>query len=124
MANQPVLAPGAWVQLNPSSQSPRAKGPSASEKTIGIVKQQIQAQGKQYFQVVWNPGAANPDMALYTADQLTPLDQQTASQLRGQLAQGEDISSNVPPASSTYQQPPIPPEALPQLQQPGMEPKQ
>jgi hypothetical protein len=104
MATTPVLAPGGWVQLNPSTESPRAGKPSAEEMTIGMVKQQFTAQGKQYYQVIWNPGDANPKSGLYHEDELTPLDQQTANQIRQQMGQG-DYQANLPEQGSNYQQP-------------------
>jgi hypothetical protein len=104
MTTTPTLAPGAWVQINPSKDSPRAKTPSATEQTIGIIKQTFTAQGEQFYQVVWNPGDANPKTSIYHQDQLTVLDQQQANQIRQQVASG-DYQSSMPEPSSEYQSP-------------------
>jgi len=104
MTAAPTLATGAWVQLNPSTESPRAMKPSATEQTIGIVKQVFTQQGEQYYQVVWNPGDANPKTAIYHANELTPLDQQTATKIRQQLASGT-YQPNTPESSTDYKSP-------------------
>jgi hypothetical protein len=105
MATAPVLAPGGWVQLNPSTDSPRAGKPSATEQTIGKVTQVFTQEGEQYYQVVWNPGDANPKTAIYHGDQLTALDQQTANTIRQQLAAGTYQPGNLPQPSSNYKSP-------------------
>lgn len=116
MANTPVLGPGAYVQYNPSKDSPRAQGPSGPEQTIGIVRQVFTQQGGQYFQVIWNPGDAYPKQGMYTASQLKPLTQQESSQILTQLQQGR-YQPNLPKQSSEYVSPPIPtPVAPPSLQ--------
>lgn len=104
MATAPALGPGVWVQLNPSKESPRAGKPSAEEQTIGIVKQMFTAEGESYYQVVWNPGDATPKTATYHADELTPLDQQTADKIRQQISSGS-YQANLPQQSSEYQSP-------------------
>src|SRR5215472_8434474 len=104
MAQAPTLGPGVWVQLNPSTDSPRAGKPSPEEETIGKVMQAFTAEGDQYYQVVWNPGDASPKTATYHADQLTPLDQQQADQIRQQMSQGT-YQPNLPQQSSEYQAP-------------------
>jgi len=106
MANAPALTTGGWVQLNPSTDSPRAGKPSAQEQTIGKVMQVFTQEGEQYYQVVWNPGDANPKSAIYRQDQLTPIDEQQATQIRQQMAQG-NYQANLPQQSSNYQAPPL-----------------
>lgn len=104
MTAAPALGPGVWVQLNPSKDSPRSKDPSAQEQTIGIVKQAFTTQGEQYYQVVWNPGDANPKTANYHANELTPLDQQTADKIRQEISSGT-YQPNLPQKASEYQSP-------------------
>lgn len=104
MATAPPLAVGGWVQLNPSTDSPRANKPSATEQTIGTIKGVFTQEGDQYYQVVWNPGDANPKTGIYRAEQLTSLDQQTANGIRQQLAQG-NYQANLPQPGSNYQSP-------------------
>lgn len=120
MATQPTLGPGAYVQLNPSNDSPRAALPSAPEKTIGVVKQAITAQGEQYFLVVWNPGDKFPRTGTYHADQLTAVSQQDAQTILQQMASGT-YTPNIPKAASNFIEPSPPAQALPQTQQPGLE---
>lgn len=106
------LSTGSYVQYNATVQSPLSPGPDAAEQTIGIIRQFFTAQGKQYAQVVWNPGSATPETALYTADQLCPISQQQAADLTNQMNAG----TYQPPsgtASSNYQQPTVPAMALP-----------
>lgn len=97
-STNPLLAIGSWVQLN--MQSPytyRQKGsplqessafPAIAERTIGIVRSAYVAQGTQFYQIVWNPGSDKPETGLYTIDQLSPLSQQQAQQIQGQMAAG------------------------------------
>lgn len=106
------LATGSFVQYNSSVQSPLAPGPDAAEQTIGIVRQLFTAQGKQYAQVVWNPGSATPETALYTADQLCTITQQQAADLTNQMNAGTYQPSTGTPGSN-YQQPSVPTLALP-----------
>ena len=104
MATAPALVTGGWVQLNPSTESTRAKNPSAEEQTIGKIMQVFTSQGEQYYQVIWNPGDANPKSAIYHGNELTALDQQQANQIRQQMAQG-DYQANLPEQGSNYQSP-------------------
>lgn len=102
---------GGYVQYNSAVQNPQAPGPDAAEQTIGIVRSLFTAQGTQYAQVVWNPGSANPETALYTCDQLCPISQQQAMDLINQMNCGD-----MPPSTSvgsSYTQPSIPTLALP-----------
>lgn len=108
-----ALPVGQWVQYNVAVQDPRAPLPDISEQTIGIVRNAFMGQGQQYYQVVWNPGEATPKSALYTEDQLCPLDQQTAQQITSQLASGTFTPSMTGTPGSQYQQPSIPTIALP-----------
>jgi hypothetical protein len=106
------MTTGGYVQYNPTVQSPLAPPPSAPEETIGIVRQLFSAQGKQYAQVVWNPGSARPQTGLYTADQLCPISQQQAVDLTNQMNEGTYQPPTGAP-SSNYQQPTVPTLALP-----------
>ena len=98
------MATGSYVQYNATTQSPLSPGPSAAEQTIGIVRQLFMSQGKQFAQVVWNPGDANPKTGIYHADQLTALDQQTAQQIRQQIAAGT-YQPSTPQSSTDYKSP-------------------
>lgn len=115
----PSLATGTWVQYNVSTQSPLAALPTTAEQTIGIIRQAFTAQGKQFFQVVWNPGNMFPETGLYTADELCALTQQEAQQITAQMNAG---SYQLPQggAGSNYQQPDVPSLALP----PGLQGEQ
>jgi hypothetical protein len=104
MANAPTLGPGVWVQLNSTTESPRAGKPSAEEQTIGKVMQAFSSEGDQYYQVIWNPGDMNPKTGLYKANELTSLDQQTADQIRQQIAAGT-YQPNIQKQGSNYQEP-------------------
>lgn len=106
------LTPGGWVQLNATTQSPLAPGPDKAEQTIGIIRQMFMAQGKQYFQIVWNPGSMFPETAMYTSDQLSPISAQSAQQIQQQMNAGTWQPSNAA-AGSNYQQPNVPEPALP-----------
>lgn len=105
------LPNGQWVSYNPSFDSPRAAPASGPEQGIGIVRQSMNAQDGQYYQVVWNPGDANPRSAWYHANQLTCLTQAEAQSIAQQMANGQTPS--LPPQSSQYQAPTIPTQALP-----------
>lgn len=118
MAQQPTLTPGAWVQLNPSTDSPRAALPSIAEQGIGIIRQAFTAAGQKVYLVVWNPGDARPQTGLYKEAELTPLSQQDANNRMNQMASGSTPS--LPTQGSQYQQPPVPAQALPQTQEPGL----
>lgn len=104
MATAPPLAVGGWVQINPATDSPRAGKPAPQEQTIGTIKGMFTQEGDQYYQVVWNPGDANPKTGIYKAEQLTSLDPQTANGIRQQLAQGNYVP-NTPQSSTNYQSP-------------------
>lgn len=122
MATQnPTLPPGQWVQYNVTTQDPRAALPSDEEKGIGQVRQSFSKTDGQYYQVVWNPGSMKPKSALYHEDQLCPLDQKQAQDLRNQMAEGTYSESGGVPGAN-FQQPNIPIQAAPTSQQrPGME---
>src|SRR5215475_13295041 len=104
----PTIGIGSWVQLNPTTQDPRAPQPDLAEQTIGIVRQSFVSQGKQMYQVVWNPGEARPQSALYTDDQLTPLDPQAANEIKNPLAAGTYQPSLSGTPGSQFVQPPVP----------------
>ena len=108
----PQLALGSYVQYNVTTQSPLAQGPSPAEQTSGIVRQFFTAQGKQYAQVVWNPGSQFPDTGLYTADQLCAITQQQAADITCQMNAGT-YTPDLGTPSSNYQQPTVPTLALP-----------
>jgi len=122
MATQnPLLPIGQWVQYNVSTQNPRAKLPTSDESGIGQVRQSFTKADGTYYQIVWNPGAQNPVSGLYHQDQLCALDQQQASDIRSQIAQGTYTPNQGTPGQD-YQQPNIPVQAAPpSMQQPGME---
>jgi hypothetical protein len=106
------MSTGSWVQYDVTTQSPLAGMPSAAEQTIGLVRQLFTAQGKQYAQVVWNPGSQFPETGLYTSDQLCAISQQQAVDLTNQM----NCGTYEPPAgtpSSNYTQPSVPALALP-----------
>lgn len=106
------MSTGSWVQYNVTTQSPLSPMPSAAEQTIGLVRQLFTAQGKQYAQVVWNPGSQYPETGLYTSDQLCAITQQQAVDLTNQMNSG-DYSPNLGTPSSNYKQPSVPTLALP-----------
>lgn len=119
MATQnPLLPVGQWVQYNVSVQSPRAELPSVAEQTIGSIRQAFTAQGKTFYQVVWNPGDANPETGLYTDDQLCALTQQQATAIRQQIACGTYQPNMSGTPGADYQQPNIPVQAAPPQDQP------
>ena len=99
MAQQPTLAPGVQVQINPSTDSARAGKPSPEEQGIGIIKQVFTAQGDQMYLVVWNPGDKTPKTGTYRAEQLTPLSQQQATNLTNQM--NTDTNAPATPNAST-----------------------
>lgn len=106
------MTQGGYVQYNATVQSPLSPAPTAAEKTIGIVRSLFSAQGKQYAQVVWNPGSYAPETGLYTEDQLCSITQQQAADLVNQMNEGTyEPPSGTP--SSNYQQPTVPALALP-----------
>lgn len=105
------LPNGQWVSYNPSFDSPLAKAASGAEQGIGIVRQSMNAQDGQYYQVVWNPGDNNPRSAWYHANQLTCLTQAEAQSIAQEMANGQTPS--LPTQSSQYQQPTVPTQALP-----------
>lgn len=112
----PSLTPGTYVQLNPTSDSPRAQPPSAIEQTIGVVRQSFFQQGEPYYQVVWNPGDARPKIGMYHESELTVLTQQQSQDILNQLAAGT-YTPNTAPQGSTYQPAALPTSAIPpQLQ--------
>jgi len=118
--NSPLLPPGQQVKYNATTQDPRATGPSTDEQGIGVIRQSFTKADGPYYQVVWNPGSNRPKSALYHQDQLTPLDQQQAQELMGNLAQGQLADVGQP--GSNFQQPNVPVQAAPpNQQQPGME---
>lgn len=106
---------GTWVQYNATTQSPLAALPTAAENTIGLVRQAFTAEGKQYLQVVWNPGSEFPETGLYTADQLCPITQQQAANITNEMNSGQyDPTQNpIGQPASNYQQPLVPSQALP-----------
>ena len=108
----PTLATGGWVQYNATVQNPQSPGPSAAEQTIGLVRQIFTAQGKQFYQVVWNPGSMFPETGLYSSNELTPLSQQSAQQILSEM-NAETYSPANPNTGSNYKQPNIPQAALP-----------
>lgn len=110
-SSQP-LATGSYVQYNVTTQSPQAPGPTPGEQTIGIIRQLFTAQGKQYAQVVWNPGSLYPETGLYTADELCTMTQQQAADAANQMNAGTYQPPSGTP-SSNYQQPTVPALALP-----------
>ena len=121
MATQnPALPIGQWVQYNSTVDNPRTSTVSPQEKTIGIIRNSFTQGDGQYYQVVWNPGEQLPRSALYHASELTPLSQQSAMQIIGQMNAG----TYQPPdqvAGSNYQQPNVPIQAAPPAnQQPGL----
>lgn len=122
MATQnPSLPIGQWVQYNITTQSPRSKLPAGPEQGIGLIRGAYTKSDGCYYQVVWNPGSQNPVSGLYHEDQLCALDQQQASDIRSQIAQGT-YTPDTSQASTNYQQPNIPIQAAPpSQQQPGME---
>jgi len=117
--NQPMPV-GQRVKYNATTQDPRAAPPAPQEQGIGVVRQSFTRSDGPYYQVVWNPGDANPKSALYHGSQLTPLDQQQAQELISSLQQGQMADTGTP--GSSYQQPSIPTIAAPPSEQPpGME---
>lgn len=112
MTTTPSLQTGTWVQYNVSTQSPLAALPTAAEQTIGIIRQAYTAQGKQFFQVVWNPGSMFPEVGLYSTDELCALTAQQAQQITSQMNSGTYQGLTATPSAS-YQQPDVPTLALP-----------
>lgn len=106
------LTTGSYVQYNVTTQSPLSPAPSAAEQTIGLVRQLFTAQGKQFAQVVWNPGSQFPETGLYTSDQLCAITQQQAVDLTNQMNAGTYAPPSGTP-SSNYTQPSVPALALP-----------
>lgn len=107
---------GGYVQYNATTQNPQSPPPAAAEETIGIVRQLFTAQGKQFAQVVWNPGSARPETGLYTVDQLCAISQKQAQDLVNQMNEG----TYKPPSQqvgSNFQEPDIPTLALPPVLQ-------
>lgn len=113
----PTLAPGTWVQLNPSTESPRAGKPSAEEQTIGKITQSFMTQGEKFYQVVWNPGDMNPKTGTYREKELTELTQQQAQSIRQSIAAG-NYQASLPQQGSNYQAPELETPALPPNEQP------
>lgn len=106
------MVQGGYVQYNPTTQSPLSPAPTAAEETVGLVRQLFSAQGKQYAQVVWNPGSRFPETGLYTEDELCPLSQKEAVDITNQMNAG----TYEPPdnaLSSNFTQPSVPSLALP-----------
>lgn len=119
MATQnPMIQDGSYVQLNPSSDSPRAAAPSSIEQTIGVVRGSYTQAGEPYYQVVWNPGSDRPKVATYHASELTVLSQQQAQQIMQQISAGT-YQPNTQQQGSTYQPRPLPSQVSPQTQNPG-----
>jgi len=115
-SNTPTV--GSWVQYNVTTQSPLSAMPTAAENTIGIVRQLFTAQGRQFVQVVWNPGSLYPETGLYTIDQLCEITSQQAAQIQSNINSGQyDPTKPQGTPSSNYQQPQVPSAALP----PGMQ---
>lgn len=113
MATQnPLMAPGTYVQYTAATDSPLSQAPSVDENTIGIVRQAFTQGDGPYYQVVWNPGDTTPKSGLYHQSQLTQLNQQQATQILNQLAAGTFTPQTQTPGSQ-YQQPAIPAQALP-----------
>jgi hypothetical protein len=110
------MAVGGYVQYNPTTQNPLSPAPTAAEETLGIVRQLFTAQGKQFAQVVWNPGSTRPETGLYTCDQLTAIDQKTATDIINQMNAGT-YTPNLGTPSSNFTQPSVPALALPPGQQ-------
>ena len=107
MATQnPLLAPGTWVQINQTSQSPLAPGPSNDEQGIGKVLQSFTQEDGPYYQVVWNPGSMQPKTALYHCDDLTPITQDQATQIICQMNAGTYTPASQGNLGSNYQPPP------------------
>lgn len=106
------LPVGQYVQFNAGVQSPRAERPTAVEQTIGVIRQAYTAAGDMFYQVVWNPGSSNPATALYTQEQLTPIDQKRANEIAAQMNAGT-WTPNVGSPGSEYNEPGVPTEALP-----------
>jgi len=118
MATQnPLLPPGQWVQYDVTTQSPNAPLPSASEQTIGMVRQAFTQGDGPYYQVVWNPGGRNPKTGLYHQNQICPIDQQTANNIMEQMASGSYRPAQGIPGQN-YKQPNVPIQAAPPSQQP------
>lgn len=112
MAATPTLGSGSWVQYNVTTQSPLSALPTAAEQTIGLIRTAFTAEGKQYFQVVWNPGSQTPETGLYTEDQLCAITQQQAADITNKMNSGSWQPSGGTP-SSNYQQPAVPALSLP-----------
>jgi hypothetical protein len=112
VAQAQPLTNGSWVQYNPTYDSPRAAAASGPEQGIGQIKQSMNAEDGQYYQVVWNPGDMNPRSAWYHTNQLTQLTQQQAQQIAQDMANGQ-APPNQGTQGSNYQQPTIPTQALP-----------
>jgi hypothetical protein len=115
--NAPAV--GSYVQYNVTQQSPLSALPTSTEQTIGRVRSIFTSEGKQFVQVVWNPGSQNPQTGLYTMDQLCPMTQQEATDAINQLNAGTYQPPSGTP-SSNYQQPSVPALALP----PGLQGEQ
>lgn len=91
ISGDPLLAIGSWVQMNLAPyQNPslRPPYPTIEERTIGIIKSAYTAQGRRYYQVVWNPGGMRPETGIYTVDQLVALSQQQAQDIQAEMAKG------------------------------------
>lgn len=90
--NTPLPQVGDWVQLNmqpySSGPQPGVPYPTAEERSMGIVRSSYTAQGRQLFQVVWNPRGAYPQTGLYSLDQLVALSPQQAQQIQTEMASG------------------------------------
>lgn len=105
-----LLPPGQRVQYNVAAQSPRAAPPTATEQTIGVIRQSFNAFDGPYYQVVWNPGGTKPETGLYHANEICPVSQQTT----------QATPTGTP--GSQYPQRNIPVQAAPAFyQQQGME---
>lgn len=89
MATQnPLLQPGQWVQLAPVPTTWNRPLPTKQEQTIGQVRQAFTTSDGTMYQVVWNPGSAKPQTALYHASQVCAIDQQQTQNVANSMASG------------------------------------
>lgn len=90
-STNPLLPIGSWVQMNLAPyQNPKLRPPypTVEERTLGQVKSAYTAQGRQFYQIIWNPGGMRPETGMYSLDQLIPLTDQQAQQIRSEMATG------------------------------------
>jgi hypothetical protein len=91
--------------------------PGTAEQGIGQIKQSFTKEDGTYYQVVWTSGEHKPKVGLYHKDQLIPVDDKTAADIRSQIANGT-YQPNMGTPGANYRAPVTPNLALPPSEQP------